>query len=219
MYCATVKENQGTEAVSAAPAEIDAQGWLDGARRSPSPHANERPDGAAIELVVLHGVSLPPGEFGGPWIEDFFTAGLDFSTHEYFETIRDLRVAPHLLVRRDGEIVQFVSFLRRAWHAGCSSWKGREECNDYSIGIELEGADTIPYTDAQYLVLARILPALVAAWPGICEGGIVGHADVAPGRKSDPGPAFDWRRLADSLGAAGYNLIAWNREHEGGERA
>ncbi|MGH8224623.1 MAG: 1,6-anhydro-N-acetylmuramyl-L-alanine amidase AmpD [Gammaproteobacteria bacterium] len=198
------------------PVEIDAQGWLAGARRAPSPHANERPVGAEIGLVVVHGVSLPPGEFGGPWVEDFFTGRLDFTAHEYFGTIRDLHVAPHLLVRRDGETVQFVSFLRRAWHAGRSVWRGREECNDYSIGIELEGADTIPYTDAQYLALARILPVLIAAWPGIRKGGVVGHADVAPGRKTDPGPAFDWQRLDVALGAAGYNLVAGNRE---GERA
>lgn len=196
---------------------IDAQGWLAGARRMPSPHANERPAGTRIGLVVLHGVSLPPGEFGGSWVEDFFVGRLDFSAHEYFAALRDLHVAPHLLVRRDGEVVQFVSFLRRAWHAGRSSWNGREECNDFSIGIELEGADTIPYTDAQYLALAHILPTLVDAYPGIREGGVVGHADVAPGRKTDPGPAFDWRRLAAALDAAGYNLIARSREQEEGE--
>ncbi len=181
-------------------------GWLVGARRSPSEHADERPSDAAIELVILHGISLPPGEFGGPWIEDFFTGRLDYLAHPFFEEIRDLRVAPHLFVRRDGEIVQFVAFGRRAWHAGRSSWRGREACNDFSIGIELEGADDIPYTDAQYAALVRILPALRKAWPALGEEGIVAHSDVAPGRKNDPGPAFDWVRLAAALAGAGYNF-------------
>ncbi|MGH8273094.1 MAG: 1,6-anhydro-N-acetylmuramyl-L-alanine amidase AmpD [Gammaproteobacteria bacterium] len=191
---------------------VDGEGWLSNAKRVPSPHANARPAGAEISLVVLHGISLPPGEFGGTWIEDFFTGRLDFPAHPYFETIRDLRVSAHLLVRRDGGIVQFVSFLRRAWHAGRSSWRGREECNDYSIGIELEGADEIPYSDAQYAALDAMLPALLDAYPGIGEGGIVGHADVAPTRKTDPGPAFDWARLAAAPGLAGYNFGERNGE-------
>lgn len=185
---------------------VSAAGWLAQARRSPSPHCNRRPGDARITLVVLHGVSLPPNEFGGPWVEDFFTGRLDCSRHPYFETIRHLRVAPHLLVRRGGEIIQFVSFLERAWHAGRSSWNGREECNDYSIGIELEGNDVGPYTDAQYAALGHVLPALARAYPGIAEGGIVGHADVAPQRKTDPGESFDWLRLDRSMAASGYNL-------------
>lgn len=209
---------QGGSAAPSAPLRVDAQGWLAGIRRAPSPHADERPAGSRAELVVIHGVSLPPGEFGGPWVEDFFAGRLDFTAHEHFAAIRELRVSPHLLVRRDGEIVQFVSFARRAWHAGRSSWRGRGECNDYSIGIELEGTDTIPYAEAQYRALERILPALAEAYPGIREGGVVGHADIAPERKTDPGPAFDWERLAEALGAAGYNLVARNQECEGGEQ-
>jgi AmpD protein len=191
--------NGGQEAVR--------QGWLADARRRESPHADERPAGARITLVVLHNVSLPPGEFAGSWVEDFFTGRLDTSAHPYFATIRELHVAPHLLIRRDGEIIQFVAFPRRAWHAGCSSWQGSEDCNDYSIGIEIEGADTIPYTDAQYAALEAVIPALVEAYPGIGEGGIVGHTDVAPKRKSDPGSAFDWTRLARALDKRGCDLV------------
>ncbi|MDN5865068.1 MAG: 1,6-anhydro-N-acetylmuramyl-L-alanine amidase AmpD [Gammaproteobacteria bacterium] len=198
---------------------VDGEGWLAEARRAPSPYCNERPGDGRITLVVLHGVSLPPDEFGGPWVEAFFTGTLRYSAHSWFEGIRDLRVAPHLLIRRDGELVQFVSFLDRAWHAGRSSWMGREECNDYSIGIELEGNDTSPYTDAQYLALADVLPALIAAYPGILEGGVAGHADVAPGRKTDPGESFDWRRLDGMLDASGYNLPARSREQARGKQA
>lgn len=187
---------------------VDGAGWLAGLRRAPSPHFNERPGEGRISLVVLHGISLPPDEFGGRWVEDFFTGRLDCSVHPYFETIRELHVAPHVFIRRDGGAVQCVSFLRRAWHAGRSSWRGREECNDYSVGIELEGNDTTPYTDAQYRRLAGILPALVKAYPGIRENGVVGHADIAPDRKTDPGPAFDWDRLHGDLAASGYNLAA-----------
>lgn len=194
------------KAMSRSSARVDEEGWLAGARHVPSPHADARPAAAGIGLVVLHGISLPPGEFGESWIEDFFTGRLDFSAHPYFDTIRDFRVSAHLLLRRDGEVVQFVPFLRRAWHAGRSSWRGREECNDYSIGIELEGADAIPYSDAQYAALEAVLPALLEAYPDLGEGGIVGHADVAPGRKTDPGPAFDWARLAEAPGLAGYNF-------------
>jgi AmpD protein len=186
---------------------VDEEGWLSETRRAPSAHADERPADARITLVILHGVSLPPGEFGGPWVEDFFVGRLDFSAHEYFATIRDLRVAPHLLLRRDGTLVQFVSFLRRAWHAGRSVWHGRAACNDYAIGIELEGCDTTPYTERQYAALERVLPALVRAYPGIAEGGVVGHEDIAPGRKTDPGPAFDWARLGEALEPGAYNLV------------
>jgi len=185
---------------------LDADGWVAGIVRRSSPHADERPAGVDIGLVVIHGISLPPGEFGGPWIEALFTGRLDPDAHPYFAAIRDVRVAPHLLVRRGGEIVQFVSCLRRAWHAGRSSWRGRVECNDYSVGIELEGDDETPYAEAQYAALARLIPALRDAYPDIGAEGIAGHADVAPGRKTDPGPAFDWDRLGDDLAAAGYNL-------------
>jgi N-acetyl-anhydromuramoyl-L-alanine amidase len=190
-------------------------GWFAGARRVDSPHADDRPAQSVIELVVIHGVSLPPGEFGGPWIEDLFAGRLDPSAHPFFETIRNLRVAPHLLIRRDGELVQFVPFERRAWHAGRSAWRGRVECNDFSVGIELEGSDETPYTDAQYAALARILPALRAAYPGIGEDAVAGHSDVAPGRKTDPGPAFDWERLAGALARGGYNLRRSRAKREG----
>lgn len=151
------------------------------------------------ELVVLHGISLPPGEFGGPHIEHFFTNCLDRTLHPYFGEICGVHVSAHLLVRRGGEILQFVPFSRRAWHAGPSSFRGRERCNDYSIGIELEGTDTTPYADAQYESLSGVLRALFAAWPGLDARVIAAHSDVAPGRKSDPGPAFDWLRLYDAL--------------------
>jgi AmpD protein len=150
-------------------------------------------------LVVIHGISLPPGEFGGPHVESFFTNCLDPTMHPYFAEIADLRVSAHLLIRRDGQVVQFVPFERRAWHAGESDFRGRHCCNDYAIGIELEGTDDIPYTDEQYECLAAVLNALAAAYPRINARHIAGHSDIAPGRKSDPGPVFDWLRLYDSL--------------------
>lgn len=197
---------QSGSAAPSAPLRVDAEGWFAGIRRAPSPHADERPPGGRAELVVIHGVSLPPGEFGGPWVEDFFVGRLDVSRHPYFAEIATLRVAPHVFVQRNGAAVQFVSCLRRAWHAGRSQWHGREECNDFSIGIELEGTDDIPYTDMQYGALAQLVPALRKAYPDIGDDAVVGHCDVAPGRKTDPGPAFDWQRLARLLARAGYNL-------------
>lgn len=174
-------------------------GLLRPARQCPSPNQDDRPAGADPELVVLHGISLPPGEFGGAHIEHFFTNCLERHVHPYFEGICDLHVSAHLLIRRDGEVLQFVPFSRRAWHAGESSFRGRPRCNDYSIGIELEGADDTPYSDAQYAVLAPVLLALFAAWPALNARLVAAHSDVAPGRKSDPGPAFDWLRLYDAL--------------------
>ena len=146
----------------------------------------------AISLVVVHGISLPPGEFGGDSIVRLFTNRLDQSSHPYFATISHLRVSAHFLIRRDGELVQFVSCLDRAWHAGVSTWKGRDRCNDFSIGIELEGTDATPYAPAQYTMLGRLLRALKRSCP---IEDIAGHSDIAPGRKTDPGPAFDWARL------------------------
>ena len=160
-----------------------------------SPNCDDRPPGQAPELLVVHGISLPPGEFGGPWIEALFTNRLPADGHPYFAAIAGLRVSAHLLVRRDGAIVQFVPFHRRAWHAGTSQWRGRERCNDFSIGIELEGTDTLPYAPAQYAVLGRVAAGLCRAYPGLCADAVVGHSDVAPGRKSDPGIAFDWPLL------------------------
>lgn len=174
-------------------------GLLEPAAQCASPNQDDRPAGAVPELVVIHGISLPPGEYGGPYIEALFTNTLDPGGHPYFCEIDGLRVSSHVLVRRDGEVVQFVPFDRRAWHAGASSFRGRSTCNDYSIGIELEGSDDDPYTDAQYRALASVLRAIVAAYPSIDARRIAGHCDVSPGRKTDPGPAFDWLRLYDEL--------------------
>jgi N-acetyl-anhydromuramoyl-L-alanine amidase len=171
------------------------RGLLDWARQVPSPNCDDRPPGVEADLIVVHGISLPPGEFDGPWIDLLFTNALPRDSHPYFATVADLRVSAHLLVRRSGEVVQYVPFHRRAWHAGTSSWAGRERCNDYSIGIELEGTDHSPYESAQYAMLARVIAVLCRRYPGLTPGRIVGHSDVAPGRKSDPGVSFDWPRL------------------------
>ncbi|MCK8516565.1 1,6-anhydro-N-acetylmuramyl-L-alanine amidase AmpD [Methylonatrum kenyense] len=176
------------------------RGRLAAARQQPSPNQDARPDPTDIDLLILHGISLPPGEFGGRWIEDLFLNRLDPDADPYFAGIHRLRVSAHLLVRRDGRLIQFVPFHRRAWHAGVSCWRGRKRCNDYSIGIELEGTDDTPYDDRQYRTLEHLLPSLRAAYPGITAERIVGHSDVAPGRKTDPGPAFDWQRLRRSGG-------------------
>jgi len=175
-------------------------GLIAPARQLASPNQDERPAGLLPDLVVIHGISLPPGQFGGPHIEQLFTNRLPRDAHPYFEGIADLMVSAHLLIRRDGELLQFVPLHRRAWHAGASCWDGRERCNDYSIGIELEGADDVPYEDAQYQVLADLLACLMATYPALSPGRVVGHSDVAPGRKTDPGPAFDWGRLPGAAG-------------------
>jgi AmpD protein len=178
---------------------IDAQGRATLGRWVASPNHDERPTGADVTLLVVHGISLPPGEFGGDAIERLFTNRLDPSAHPYFETIAALRVSAHFLIRRDGELVQFVGCNDRAWHAGASRWRGRDRCNDFSIGVELEGADDTPYAYRQYAMLARLTKALARRYP-IRE--VAGHSDIAPGRKSDPGPAFDWARLARLAGDA-----------------
>jgi AmpD protein len=174
-------------------------GLIEPARHRPSPNCDDRPAGVEPELLVVHGISLPPGEFGGPEIEQLFTNRLDWDTHPYFQEIRGLEVSAHLLIRRDGEVVQFVPFTQRAWHAGDSTFRGRATCNDYSIGIELEGEDEIPYSDAQYAALAAVTRAILRAYPGITARTLAAHSDIAPGRKTDPGPAFDWLRLYDDL--------------------
>ncbi|MFW5824082.1 MAG: 1,6-anhydro-N-acetylmuramyl-L-alanine amidase AmpD [Marinobacter sp.] len=179
-------------------AALRTSGRVPAARWCPSPNFGPRPDGDDISLLVIHNISLPPEQFGGPYIEDFFCDRLDTSAHPYFREIAGMTVSAHLLIRRDGELLQFVSLRDRAWHAGRSVFCGREECNDYSIGIELEGADQVPYTEAQYRQLASVTRDIMAAWPAITEDRIAGHSDIAPGRKTDPGPAFDWpcfRRL------------------------
>lgn len=169
-------------------------GWLSIARRQPSPHYDERPENTSPSLLVVHNISLPPGEFGGPWIDALFSGTLDADAHPYFADIAHLRVSAHCLIRRDGEIVQYVPFDKRAWHAGVSRYQGRERCNDFSIGIELEGTDTLAYTDAQYQQLAAIARTLTEIYPEIAHH-MTGHCDIAPVRKTDPGPSFDWPRF------------------------
>ncbi len=175
--------------------------WYPGARRVPSPNQDARPEGEEISLLVVHGISLPPGEFGGPWIDALFTNRLDPAAHPHFREIAHLRVSAHLLIDRDGRLTQFVPFDRRAWHAGRSRFGDREACNDFSIGIELEGADTIPYTDAQYARLVELTRWLMRRYPALGPDRIVGHCHIAPDRKTDPGPAFDWARYRAMLEA------------------
>ena len=167
-------------------------GWLASARRIPSPNFDARPGGEVPSLIVVHAISLPPDHFGGPGVEQLFTNTLDPGEHPYYATICHLRVSAHFFIRRDGELIQFVSADERAWHAGVSCWDGRERCNDFSIGIELEGCDTQPFELPQYARLAELLAILRSAYPIEV---VVGHSDIAPGRKTDPGPCFDWARL------------------------
>lgn len=174
-------------------------GLIEPARQCPSPNRDERPGSADPELLIIHGISLPPGEFGGPEIEQLFMNALDWDGHPYFDEIRGLEVSSHLLIRRDGELVQFVPFTFRAWHVGDSFFRGRNRCNDFSIGIELEGEDNSNYDDRQYEVLIAVTRALLAAFPGLSVRKIAAHSDVSPGRKTDPGPAFDWLRLYDGV--------------------
>ena len=172
-----------------------ATGLLRGARFAASPHQNARPEGAGIELVVIHGISLPPGSFGGPWIERLFLGRLAAEAHPSFADLHGLRVSAHLLVRRSGRIVQYVPLHRRAWHAGVSAWHGREGVNDFSVGIELEGAEGLPYEGAQYRAVAAAVAALAAVHPAIDDERVVAHADVSPARKIDPWASFDWPRF------------------------
>jgi AmpD protein len=177
-------------------------GIMQGVRQVASPNSDARPNGVVADLIVVHGISLPPGDFGGPWIDRLFTNSLPRDMHPYFEEIDGLRVSSHLLVARDGALTQFVKFTDRAWHAGESRYEGRSACNDFSIGIELEGADSIPYEAAQYDTLAEVVAALCDAYPRLSTGRLVGHSDISPGRKTDPGPAFDWERARRSISAA-----------------
>jgi AmpD protein len=172
-----------------------ATGLVAGARQVLSPHFDVRPGGCVPDLIVVHGISLPPGDFGGPWIDRLFTGNLPPAAHPYFKEIAGRRVSAHVLIRRDGEAVQYVPFGERAWHAGVSEYQGRAACNDFSIGIELEGEDERPYEEAQYQKLAALVAALLKTYPSLSRERIVGHSDIAPGRKTDPGPAFDWQRL------------------------
>ena len=177
------------------PMRIDAQGLLEGGEYIPSPNCDGRV-AAAIELLVIHNISLPPGEFGGDGVQRLFTNTLEVGAHPYYQTIAGLKVSAHFYIRRDGRVIQFVSCLRRAWHAGESCWQGRSRCNDFSIGIELEGSDFVPFADAQYAVLHELTKALRAAYP---IHGIAGHSDIASKRKTDPGPYFDWTRYLTGL--------------------
>lgn len=170
---------------------IGDDGLADGVRYVPSPNCDERPAGCAVELVVIHSISLPPGEFGGEGVIALFTNRLDPKAHAYYARLSALKVSAHFLIRRDAELVQFVPCEKRAWHAGVSSWRGRDRCNDFSVGIELEGCDDGPFEDTQYAALAALTRALKTRYPIV---DIRGHSDIAPGRKTDPGPHFDWAR-------------------------
>ncbi|WP_301103303.1 1,6-anhydro-N-acetylmuramyl-L-alanine amidase AmpD [Propionivibrio sp.] len=172
---------------------ISGDGWLPSAQRIDSPNFDNRPTGAGISLLVVHAISLPPGQFGSDDIVRLFTNTLDPDAHPYFSAISSACVSAHFLIPRDGALIQFVCCQQRAWHAGASFWKGRQRCNDFSIGIELEGCDELPFEDAQYLRLVDLIESLRKLYP---IDAVVGHADIAPGRKTDPGPFFDWRRLA-----------------------
>lgn len=177
---------------------IDAAGWLIGGEALPSPHCDDRPD-CAIELLVLHNISLPPNEFGGNGVAQLFTNTLDHTAHPYYQTLVGLKVSAHFFIRRDGHVQQFVACTQRAWHAGVSTWQGRSRCNDFSIGIELEGSDFVPFTAAQYRVLHDLTLALRARYP---LRGIAGHQHIAPQRKTDPGEYFDWQGYLGALSQA-----------------
>ncbi len=172
---------------------LDADALLPGAQFIPSPNCDQRPPGEIVSLIVIHAISLPPGEFGGDAIERLFTNRLDPAEHPYYQGIHTLSVSAHFLIRRDGAVIQYVPCDMRAWHAGLSSWRGRERCNDFSIGIELEGCDELPFEEAQYRSLTHLLEVLKRRYP---QADIAGHADISPDRKTDPGPRFDWSRIS-----------------------
>ena len=157
-----------------------------------SPHFDDRPEGGKVSLLVIHNIALPPGEYGGPWIDDLFMGRLDPAAHPYFEEIAGLRVSSHYLIRRDGSLTQYVPTDKRAWHAGVSSWQGRERCNDFSIGVELEGSDDVPFAEPQYETLITLTRELFERYGRL---DLAGHSDIAPGRKTDPGPWFEWHRF------------------------
>jgi AmpD protein len=178
---------------------LTADGWVSGARRCPSPNCNARPAGVPVSLLVVHNISLPPGHFGGHWIDDLFCNRLDHGAHPYFETLRGLQVSAHFLIRRSGELVQYVPVGARAWHAGKSSFAGVENCNDFSVGVELEGTDERAYTQRQYRRLVSLSVLLLRKFPDITPARIAGHSDIAPQRKTDPGPSFDWQCYRSAL--------------------
>jgi AmpD protein len=178
-----------------------ATGWIEGVRRVVSPNSDERPPGAQLELIVVHGISLPPGKFGDGWIERLFCNALPADADPYFATVCQLQVSAHVLISREGELTQFVPFQRRAWHAGRSEYGGRAGCNDFSVGLEVEGADELPYAAPQYLALAALIAALRRTYPSLRGADVVGHSDIAPGRKTDPGPGFEWEVLRQLVAA------------------
>ncbi len=178
-------------------------GWIEGVQSLISPNFDERPLNCEPSLIVVHCISLPPGEFGGNGINQLFTNNLSADEHPYFKKIHHLKVSSHVLIRRNGEIIQYVSFLDRAWHAGKSIYKGQESCNDYSIGIELEGTEEVAYTTKQYNQLSRVIKMLLESYPSLSPKHITGHSDIAPGRKTDPGPSFDWDHLFSSINHSG----------------
>ena len=193
-------KQHGLRHVKARLTQIDGAGCLRGVRFIPSPNCDERPAGCTINLLVIHNISLPPDEFGGDGVIELFANRLDPAAHPYYQTLSDLKVSAHFFIRRDGEIIQFVPCEKRAWHAGVSCWQGKTRCNDFSIGIELEGSDSTPFTDLQYAALAALTRALQKTYP-ITD--IAGHSDIAPGRKTDPGPCFDWDRYRNALSSTG----------------
>ncbi|HSN72703.1 MAG TPA: 1,6-anhydro-N-acetylmuramyl-L-alanine amidase AmpD [Steroidobacteraceae bacterium] len=183
-------------------------GRVSPARQVPSPNCDDRPPGVLPELIVVHSISLPPGEYGGPWIDRLFTNSLPPDRHPYFREIAHLEVSTHLLVRRDGSVTQYVPIHQRAWHAGQSCYQGRMACNDFSVGIELEGTDDTAFEPAQYDALAGLITALCSGYPSLSPSRLVGHSDIAPGRKTDPGICFEWQRLHALLGDdAGVRLV------------
>jgi len=181
------------------PIIIDSDGWLNHIKHHPSPNFDDRPSDTSIDLLVIHNISLPPEQFGDNYILDFFTNQLDATAHPYFKEIADMTVSAHVLIRRDGEIIQLVSFNKRAWHAGQSNFNGQERCNDFSIGIELEGSDTQIFTEDQYHSLITITQILLNNYSELTPDRITGHSDISPGRKTDPGDFFDWKRYKNQL--------------------
>lgn len=179
--------------------QVQDSGWLIGVRSLASPNFNQRPADVDVSLLVIHNISLPPGEFNTGCVEAFFCNQLDPLEHPYFAIIAQLRVSAHFFIARTGEVTQFVSLGDRAWHAGASCFGGTDDCNNYSVGVELEGCDEIPYTDAQYTALSELTVKLCSIFPSITADRIVGHEHVAPGRKTDPGSAFDWARYLNGL--------------------
>lgn len=179
--------------------QMDSSGWLEGCQKVISPNFDQRPAHTEVDLLVIHNISLPPEEFGGGYIEQLFTNDLNPAEHPYFAEIADLRVSSHLLIDRAGKVTQFVSLFDRAWHAGESSWCERSSCNDYSIGIELEGSDHHSFSSEQYLALSKLTKVILRSFRKISQDRIVGHSDIAPGRKTDPGSHFDWQRYQQSL--------------------